>query len=40
MCTKFRLENLKGRDHLEDQAIDWRLRMDMTGIGWELVDLI
>jgi hypothetical protein len=25
MCTKSRLESLKGRDHLQDQGIDGRI---------------
>jgi len=27
-CTKFWLENLKGRDHVEDLGIDGRLILD------------
>jgi hypothetical protein len=41
MYTKFWLENLKGRDQLEDLAV-WvdDNRMDLREIGWEDVDLI
>jgi hypothetical protein len=35
MHTKFLLENLKERDHMEDTDIDG---MDLWEIGWEGVD--
>jgi hypothetical protein len=36
------LENLKGRDHLEDIGVDGKiiLEMDLREIGWEGVDWI
>jgi hypothetical protein len=36
-CTKFWLESLKGRNHLEDLGID---RMDLMKIGWKGVNWI
>jgi hypothetical protein len=40
MHTLFWLENLRGRDHLEDLAINGKIILDrMLGkIGWEDVD--
>jgi hypothetical protein len=35
MGTKFLLEIMKGRDHLEDLSVD---RMDLREMGWEGVD--
>jgi hypothetical protein len=34
------LENVKGRDHLEDLGIDGKIdiRMDLREIGWEGMD--
>jgi hypothetical protein len=42
MHTKFWLENLKGRDHLEDLVVDGEdnIRLDHRDIGWEGVDWI
>jgi hypothetical protein len=39
MCTKFWLESLKGKDHLEDLGVDGRMILGHTGIvldgvGW------
>jgi hypothetical protein len=41
MCTKFWLENLKGRDHVKDRH-RWEdnIRMDLKEIGWGDVDCI
>jgi hypothetical protein len=30
MHTKFRLENLKGRDNFEDLGIDWKIILEWT----------
>jgi hypothetical protein len=40
MCTIFQLENLKGRDHLEDIGIDgkYNIRMDLSELGLEGLD--
>jgi hypothetical protein len=40
--SKFWLENLKGRDHLEDLHVDGRkiFKSDLRETGWEDVDLI
>jgi hypothetical protein len=38
--TKFRLGNLKGRDHSEDLGIYGRKKVDLKGIVWEGVDWI
>jgi hypothetical protein len=42
MHTKFWLEDLKGRDHLEDLSIDRRIILEwiLTEIEWEGVDWI
>jgi hypothetical protein len=42
MLTHFWLENLKGRDHTDYVAVDWRviIKMDLREIGWEVVNWI
>jgi hypothetical protein len=35
MLTKFCLENLKGRDHLEDLGVDGKITLKLT-LGWIL----
>jgi hypothetical protein len=43
MCDKiFWLENLKGKDHLEDQGIDGRIIFEqvLRETGWKSVDLM
>jgi hypothetical protein len=39
MCTGFRWESQKERDHLEDQGVDG-IRMDLRDIGWGIEDWI
>jgi hypothetical protein len=42
MRKRFQLENLKGRDHLEDIGVDGRwednIRVDLREMWWEVVD--
>jgi hypothetical protein len=39
MQTVFWLENLKGKDNLEDPDVDWdNIRMNFREIEWEVVD--
>jgi hypothetical protein len=40
MHTKFRLENLKGRDHSEALGVDEKLKMALREIELEVVDWI
>jgi hypothetical protein len=41
MHTVFQLENLKGKDHLEDLSIGRRIILEwILEIGWEGVDWI
>jgi hypothetical protein len=40
MHIAFWLENLQGRDHLEDLGIGEKIRMDLTEKGWECVDCL
>jgi hypothetical protein len=42
MNTKFWLENLKVRDHLEDQDVDGKIiiKMYLLELGWECFDWI
>jgi hypothetical protein len=34
----FWLENLKGRNHLEDLGVDGNITMDLREMGWEVAD--
>jgi hypothetical protein len=38
MRRKFWLENIKGRDHLEDLVVDDNIKMHLREIWWEDVD--
>jgi hypothetical protein len=38
MHTKFCLEHLKGKDHLEDVSRVGNIRLDLRAVGWRCVD--
>jgi hypothetical protein len=40
MCTSFLWESQKERDHLKDQGVDGRIRMDFREISWVSVKWI
>jgi hypothetical protein len=38
MHAEYQLENVKGRDQLEDHGEDWRMTLILILIAWQCVD--